>query len=60
MCRGATNDPKLLISPPVLNTDTTPSKLQNTGSKDGGKKQNEEHSSIIANLQSTGERDVTY
>jgi hypothetical protein len=51
MRRGTTNDPKLFISPPVLNANTTPSKLQNTSGEDGSKKQDEECPSIIANLQ---------
>lgn len=50
MGRGATNNPKLLISPPIFNANTAPSKLQYNSGKNGGEKKNEEHPSIIANL----------
>lgn len=45
-----TNDPELLVSPPVFNTDTTPSKLKYSSSENGDEEENKPHASKVTYL----------
>ncbi len=50
MCRHATNNPELLISPPFIYSHSWPSHLQNTRSKDGDKERNEPQTRKVGDL----------
>lgn len=50
MGRDTTNDPKLLVSPPLVDPNPTPSHLKDTSRKDGEKEGDEPYTCNVANL----------
>ena len=50
MGRHTSDNPKLLVSPPFIDSDATPSHFQNTSGKDRKKERNEPNTGKITNL----------